>query len=111
MWRICFKVPDDSTTIDGRRWICINIPLIDPFWKFRRPRPEPWLVLNERPFEFAQDLQILATIANLSQELSPEFGRTLNAGIEQIFSNLKKQLPEGAELNFHEETPAAEYSS
>jgi len=114
MWRICFtfKVSSDSTTLDRRR-TCIEIPmLIDPLWRLRGPGPEPWLVFDEKPFELAQDLRILATIANLSQDLSPELGRTLNAGIEQTFSSLKKQLPEGAELNFHKkEAPAAEYST
>lgn len=101
MWRICFK-------INGKTY-CIRIPiLVDPFWKFRRPRPEPWLVLDEKPFELAQDLQILATIADLSRDLSPEFGRTLSAGIEQAFSSLKKKLPEGAELNFHAQGKTAE---
>jgi hypothetical protein len=105
MWVFCF-------TIRGRRF-CFRIPLlIDPFWKFRRPgpgpRPEPWLVVDEKPFEFEQDLRILATMADLSRELSPELGRTLNASIEQAFSSLKKQLPEGTELNFHKVTQTAE---
>jgi hypothetical protein len=98
MWYFCF-------TFNGKTH-CIRIPiLIDPFWKFRRPQPEPWLVFDRQPFEFAQDLRILATIADLSQELSPEFGRAVNVSVEQAFSSLKKHLPEGAELNNYAETP------
>lgn len=111
MWRICLTIPIPRGLPVGiaiEKKFCFYIPiLVDRFWR-RGPQPEPWLILDERPFEFAQDLQILATIADLSRELSPEFGRTLNDGIEQAFSALKKQLPESVELNFHEETLATE---
>jgi hypothetical protein len=104
MWYICVTVPVFEGT--GYRY-CFSIPvLVEPRL---RPRPDPrWLVVDERPFERAQDLQVLATIAHLSRDLSPDFGRTLSAGIEQAFHSLKKQLPKGVELNFHEETQTAE---
>ncbi len=93
--RLCF-------TINNKRY-CIEIPLLyDRFWKFRKPEPEPWL----RGLDIAQDLQVLASIAGLARDLSPELARTLNAGIEQAVSGIKSQLPEGAELYSHEKTAA-----
>jgi hypothetical protein len=101
MWHFCF-------TFNGKTH-CIRIPLlVDSFWRLLKPRPDPWLVLDERPFEHALDLQVLATIADLSRDLSPELGRTVNAGIEEAFSRVKRQLPEGAELHFHARRAIAE---
>jgi len=99
---ICLRIPKIKDGISlGRREFCIEIPIVPP-----RPKRIPWLVLDEKPFEFAEDLQVLATIADLAPVLRPEFGKILSAGIDQIFSALTRQLPEGVELRFHEGTHA-----
>ena len=105
MWRICIDLSRrvDQVFVEGR--VCIEIPLLyDPFWKLRRPHPEPWLTLKGEAVDIAQDLQILASIAGLARDLSPEFGRTVNAGLEQAASSMKGKLPEGVELHFQEQT-------
>src|SRR5262245_64852613 len=106
MW-ICFPLVlgrDDDPLARVRVQQCFEIPLILPpsLKDFRRP--QPFWTLGEKAVDVAQDLQILASIAVLARDLSPEFGRTVQAGIEQAAYSIREKLPEGVELHFREQT-------
>ncbi|HEX9940997.1 MAG TPA: hypothetical protein VGG03_03190 [Thermoanaerobaculia bacterium] len=107
MWTFCLYFPlhRGSFNEEINRPVCFVIHSLIEFP--RAPRPRPWLFLDGKPFELGHDIQVLTTIADLSRELSPDFGRPLNAGIEQALSSLKKQLPEGATLNYQAGTQTA----
>lgn len=90
--RLCFSISKKSATALGNR-LCIEIPIRIPVG------PKFSLGLDGRPFELAHDLQTLATIADLSRELSPDFRKSLGSGIEEAFCSLRERLPEGMELN------------
>lgn len=92
-YRLCFSISKKSATSLGNR-LCIEIPIRIPV-----PGPKFSLGLDGRPFELGHDLQTLATIADLSRELSPDFRKSLGSGIEEAFCNLRERLPEGMELN------------
>lgn len=98
--RICFRIHGILH--------CFIIPLlIDPLWflhihgpgPVEGPRPEPWFTTEGKVTGWAQDLQILATVHALAHQLSPEAQRAVHAGLDQALSNVKQQLPEGAELH------------
>jgi hypothetical protein len=107
MWIFCPYLPihSDPPFEVTKPPVCFVIPSLIEFP--RAPRPRPWLFLDDKPFELGHDIQVLTTIADLSRELSPDFGRPLNAGIEQALSSLKEQLPEGATLNYQAGTQTA----
>jgi hypothetical protein len=102
---ICFG--NSSNDPLARKPHCVEIPEI-PYWplrirEFRRPpHPDPWWTLGEKAVDVAQDLQILSSLSDLASDLSPEFGRTVQAGIEQAANSMKEKLPKGVELHFRE---------
>ncbi len=105
---ICFFEPTGPIPAAGHR-ICVEIPVyVNPDWRIPQPDPPPWLILDDKPFEFAKDLRILATIAELSPKLSPEFGKALTGSIDFALSALNKKLPEGMEVGFRQGTHSAE---
>lgn len=101
MWTICFPRCSGKEVLLDK--FCIRIPE----YRLLRLPPEPdppWLTLGAKVIDVAQDLQILASIDGLARELSPEFRRTVQAGIEQAAHSMKEKLPEGVELHFREQT-------
>ena len=99
MWRLCFPLLSPQDLRLGKKQICIDFPIL-PWPREFRPRPEP----QEKAVDIAQDLQTLASIAALARDLSPELGRTVQAGIEQAAHSMKGKLPEGVELHFRGQT-------
>jgi hypothetical protein len=94
-WRICF-------VFNGKRF-CINIPIL--VRRFELPEPDPWIITDLIKERFVKDLQILATIDQLSSGLS--------AGVKkQVQDTLRRSveaggLPEGIKVDFGKEKPGA----
>lgn len=103
MPKICVPLTREEVMI-GKKQHCFEIPYppLD-LESLRRPGLQ-WWTLGEKAVDVAQDLQILTTIAALARDLSPEFGRSVQAGIEQAAHSMKERLPEGVELHFGEQT-------
>jgi hypothetical protein len=91
-WRICF-------VINGRKF-CINIPILVRQFELG-PGPEPWIITDLIKEKFVKDVQILATIDQLSSGLS--------AGIKKQVQDTLRQsveatgLPEGIKVDFGRE--------
>jgi hypothetical protein len=95
-WRICFKI--------GNRTICICIPLlIDPFWRFKLPEPEPFLFHPDFDLESIKHLQVLVTIDRFAAELPAEFARDIQKSVGASLRTLTQKLGEGVELSQHAE--------
>jgi hypothetical protein len=98
--RICF-------TINGIQH-CFTIPLlIDPLWRLHIHGPGPvegtqtdsWVTSEGKVAGWAQDLQILASIDALTHQLSGEAQKVVHAALNQALANVKRLLPQGAELH------------
>ena len=91
-WRLCF-------TIRNRR-ICICIPLlIDPFWRFKLPEPEPFLEIPDFDRDSVKHLQVLVTIDRFAAELPAEFARDIQQSVGASLRTLTQKLGEGVELS------------
>jgi hypothetical protein len=105
-WKLCFRVPKDSTTLDGSRFICVCIPFLIPVEKFPIPPEDPFVTIPEFDREHVRHLQALVTIERLADELQPEAARDVQRVVAAQMKTLGQRLGKGIELSQHAEAPS-----
>ena len=92
---ICLPLPDGSE-------FCVRIPILvnpDPFppQEVEGPVPDPWIVAGIRP-EITNDLRAIATVRSVVALMSPEVGRSIQAGLEEAVRGMTQRLPQSVSL-------------
>jgi hypothetical protein len=97
LWRMCWKLKD-------HREICVDLLALAETFRWHDPRlgeptkpdPRPWIMDELLDKTVVKDLTILATMDQLTAELSPAFKKNLQAAVK---AEMKKMpLPAGVTL-------------
>lgn len=109
-WYLCHKLPHDSTAVDtNKRRLCFRIPkvvLFEPRFLQHSPagrpadgpQPEPWMVGDSVKADIAQEIELLATIDRLAEQLNPDTRAVVQTSVRQRAQ--AAGLPEGCTLHF-----------
>jgi hypothetical protein len=102
-WKLCFRVPKDSTTLDGSRFVCVCIPFLIPVEKLPIPPGDPFVMIPEFDREHVHHLQALVTIERLAEELPAAAARDVQRVVAAQMQTLRQRLGKGIELSQHDE--------
>lgn len=108
-WTICFPIDKDHITVDGRKKICITIPLLIPVdFKLPPEPPQPPFLIHDKidPKE-ANVLQTLATVYKISEMLPNEFSHEIQKTVTNHMNNFASRLGKGVNISNHQNTKLA----